>query len=158
MKNILIISMVCLFSMTMLKAQVGGNGGPLQERLNSLKIAYITEQLSLTSEEAQNFWPIYNEYTDELEKLKKENEDRREQLAQKMMASDDQTLEKLVDGFIASQKKEYEINLAYHQKYKEALPIRKIVLLYKAENEFKQKVFSELARRRMQERRNGGNK
>jgi len=145
--------MVCLFSGISLWAQEG----PLQERLNSLKIAYITEQLALTSAEAQQFWPIYNEYMDALENLKEENEKRKEQLKQAMLASNDEELEKLVDGFITSQKQEYEVNLAYHDKFKEVLPIRKIILLYKAQDEFKQKVFSELARRRMQGRRNGGN-
>lgn len=33
-----------------------------QEKIKALKVAYITEQLQLTSDEAQKFWPIYNDY------------------------------------------------------------------------------------------------
>ncbi len=153
MKYIFSIILFFIIGGVFLKAQEGN----LQERLNSLKIAYITEKLVLTSEEAQRFWPIYNEYMDALGNLKEENEKRKEEMKQEMLASNDAELEKLVDGFITSQKQEYEVNLAYHDKFKEVLPIRKIILLYKAQDEFKQRVFSELARRRMQGRRNGEN-
>ncbi|MBL7774660.1 MAG: hypothetical protein JNK89_01585, partial [Saprospiraceae bacterium] len=34
------------------------------ERLNAYRIAIFTEVLRLTTEEAQAFWPIYNEYLD----------------------------------------------------------------------------------------------
>src|ERR1700751_2005111 len=35
-------------------------------RLEALKIAYITNKLNLSPEEAQKFWPIYNQYALEL--------------------------------------------------------------------------------------------
>ena len=33
-----------------------------QEKFRSMKIAYFTEELEFTSQEAEKFWPIYNEY------------------------------------------------------------------------------------------------
>ena len=33
-----------------------------REKFNSMKIAYFTEELELTSAEAEKFWPVYNEY------------------------------------------------------------------------------------------------
>ena len=33
-----------------------------QEKIQSLEIAFISRKLNLTTEEAQRFWPIYNEY------------------------------------------------------------------------------------------------
>lgn len=38
------------------------------EKIQSLKIAFITERLQLTSSEAQKFWPIYNDYEKEISK------------------------------------------------------------------------------------------
>jgi len=37
-------------------------------RLQALKIAYITKKLNLSPEEAQKFWPIYNQYEEEVRK------------------------------------------------------------------------------------------
>ena len=36
-----------------------------EDRIKSHKIAYLTEQLSLSPEEAQQFWPVYNAYANE---------------------------------------------------------------------------------------------
>ena len=36
--------------------------GRMNERIKAQKVAFITEKLSLTAEEAQQFWPIYNAF------------------------------------------------------------------------------------------------
>ncbi|MCC6289328.1 MAG: hypothetical protein IT249_15725 [Chitinophagaceae bacterium] len=36
------------------------------ERIKSLEIAYFTRQLQLTPEEAEKFWPVFNQYRKEL--------------------------------------------------------------------------------------------
>jgi len=35
-------------------------------RIESLKIAYLTQKLNLSTEEAEKFWPVYNKYMDEI--------------------------------------------------------------------------------------------
>ncbi len=40
--------------------------GENQNRLETIKIAYITKELNLSSEEAQKFWPAYNGYMEEI--------------------------------------------------------------------------------------------
>ena len=49
------------------------------EKLEAIKVAYITKELNLTSSEAEKFWPVYNEYFRELKKARDEN--RRDELA-----------------------------------------------------------------------------
>ena len=41
-------------------------------KVKALKIAYITEELDLTTEEAQKFWPIYNAFDDKQSELRHE--------------------------------------------------------------------------------------
>jgi hypothetical protein len=48
--------------------------GPGQN-IQNLKIGFVSRQLSLTSDEAQKFWPVYNDYTNELRKARKEQKD-----------------------------------------------------------------------------------
>lgn len=45
--------------------------GKMQERIKAQKVAFITEKLNLTSDEAQGFWPIYNAFEAKLEALRK---------------------------------------------------------------------------------------
>jgi hypothetical protein len=43
------------------------------EKVQALKIAFITQKLELTSAEAQNFWPVYNRYETDLRQVMKDN-------------------------------------------------------------------------------------
>lgn len=60
-----ILGMIWLFS-TDLQAQQPRDG----ERLEALKIAYLTKKLNLTTEEAQRFWPVYNQYVADMKKVR----------------------------------------------------------------------------------------
>ena len=40
------------------------------EKIKALKIAFITEQVNLTSSEAQKFWPIYNVHEEKMDNLR----------------------------------------------------------------------------------------
>lgn len=42
------------------------NRGKRAEKIEALKIAFITQKLDFTSEEAQRFWPVYNRYENEI--------------------------------------------------------------------------------------------
>ncbi len=48
-----------------------GQQKPDWEKIKSLKVAFITEKLSLTSKEAQSFWPVYNEFEEKRDALTK---------------------------------------------------------------------------------------
>src|SRR5688572_24292529 len=42
------------------------------ERINNLRIAYLTEKLELTPDQAERFWPVYREFAQERMKLRNE--------------------------------------------------------------------------------------
>lgn len=48
---------------------------PSVERIEALKVAYVTKELNLSAEEAQKFWPVHNSYFEELKRARKENRD-----------------------------------------------------------------------------------
>ena len=41
--------------------------------IEAVRTAYITNQLKLSPEEAQKFWPVYNSYMQEIKRARKEN-------------------------------------------------------------------------------------
>jgi hypothetical protein len=43
------------------------------EKVQALKIAFITQKLELTADEAQKFWPVYNRYEAELRQIIMDN-------------------------------------------------------------------------------------
>ncbi|MEM8897079.1 MAG: hypothetical protein AAGC85_03205 [Bacteroidota bacterium] len=139
--------MICLLG------EIMAQETPVRDRVQTLKIAYITRTLSLTTAEAEKFWPVYNAYSDEMEALKKESRQLQRGIRGKVLSMSDKELEKTLDSFMENKKQELEISLKYHDKFKGVLPVRKVMLLYKAENDFGKKILEEW-RERQQNRRN----
>jgi hypothetical protein len=43
------------------------------EKIKALKIAFITQKLQLSSAEAEKFWPVYNQYENEIRQIRAKN-------------------------------------------------------------------------------------
>ena len=123
MKGIVLILLLTIGSFGMLKAQDG-------ERLQSLKIAYLTKKLDLSPEEAQRFWPIYNKYTEEIRNI------RIEQLQKK-------TPELEVEDKILGVRKKY------NGEFNKALSAEKVDRFFRSEKDFNILIQRELQQRRM---------
>ncbi len=68
MKKYLLILFVMLGLLSQIKAQNG-------EKIQALKIAFITQKLQLTPDEAQKFWPVYNQYDNEIHNIELDKSD-----------------------------------------------------------------------------------
>lgn len=97
-------------------------------RVNTLKIAFITEKLSLTETEAQKFWPIYKQYDNELKNLRANNEDAKADV-------------------LANEEKALSIRKKYQTEFKRAISDEKINQFFQAEKEFNNRVKMELRKR-----------
>jgi len=141
----LVLLMISLF----LLINSGSNAQPHKEmtpeekqRIESMRIGHITTQLSLTSDEAQVFWPVYNQYQSELESLRKKRMKDRKTAMINFDEMSDKEAEKLVDDELSVRQTELDIKKKYHSEFKKVLPIKKVAKLYKAEHEFKRKLLN----------------
>jgi hypothetical protein len=50
------------------KAQ-GQPDAKTEEKIQAMEVGYISQKLNLTSEEAQRFWPVYNEYKKDINQV-----------------------------------------------------------------------------------------
>jgi len=46
-----------------------------EQNIEALKVAFISKELNLTPAEAEKFWPVYNQYSQELKLTMKDNPD-----------------------------------------------------------------------------------
>jgi len=44
------------------------------KKVDSLQVAYFTEKLALTPDESEKFWPVYNNYKNEIKVVRKDSE------------------------------------------------------------------------------------
>jgi Spy/CpxP family protein refolding chaperone len=142
MKHYITILLVCFG----LFAGIAQNGG--REKIKKLKIAYFTENLDLTTEEAQQFWPVYNAYDDKNHELRVIglNKIKREIKQRSSMSEADAA--KILDKIQAIEKQVYENGVNLINKLREFLPAVKIIKLKKAERDFNRDLMKRFRDRR----------
>ena len=154
MKRILIILSIFLLPFCVQKAigQRDSNTGRM-EKFRAEKIAYMTEKMNLTTNEAQKFWPIYNEF----EKERFATQGKRHELDKKIMESGDNLSEKeileLNNKLVQSFQDEADLVKKYNEKLLRVLPPRKVLMIYKVENQFRMEMI-----RKFRDRQGNGQK
>jgi hypothetical protein len=110
------------------------------QRIEAIKVAFITKKLDLTTEEAQKFWPVYNNYQKELMVLmRKRREDRQK--------TDIDPNEKInVD--LTYESRMLDLKKKYKKLYLKVIPAEKVLLLYQAEREFREHLIKQLKHRK----------
>jgi len=129
------------------------------EELNAMKVAFITNQLNLTSVEAQNFWPIYNKHTKAFDAIRikqrlelRQNKKNDEDLTRLKARLKDDIAEKFISSFLKAEAQQLELKKALVNNLKPYISSGKIMQLIKAEHDFKRKMLQELKKRREKNR------
>lgn len=121
----------------------------LREKIDAQKVAFITKSLSLTTIEAQQFWPVYNEFNDKNEELLKAF--RKNNIEDKNVDVDNITEKEaldMADDQIIQAQKILDLRKKYHAEFKKVLPPKKLLKLYQAERDFKKYLLKEIKDRR----------
>lgn len=118
-----------------------------KDKIESLRIAYITKELSLSTNEAQQFWPVYNQFQEELKVIRK---NRKLDIMEAKINFDSMTdveIAKMIDGDFQFQQLELDLRKKYVEEYKKVLPVRKVAKLLRAEHTFKIELLREFRNR-----------
>ena len=118
--------------------------GDRKNEIESYKIAYLTQKLDLSAEEAKVFWPIYTDWQREQDELRKER-------SQKMISfrkiteieelSDNQ-IQTLITNDFNMRQRELNLDRRYYSKLRENLPIKIVGKFYRAQEAFKRELLS----------------
>lgn len=118
-----------------------------KEKVESMRIAFITQKLNLTTEDAQKFWPIYNEFNKKREELNTNKRNELKGLRGNVDSLSDKQVESLVNQEIAYKQKSIDLQKEYYSKFKSVLSIKKIAKLYRAEDMFARHLLEQLSKR-----------
>lgn len=140
MSKILQITVMTLFISASVFAQ-----RPDREKIKALKIAHITEQLDLSKDEAQKFWPIYNanEAAEHLLRLK--SGELRQENGSNDLTEDE--AKAVLLKMISIEQKKVELHSKMMTDLLEILPATKIIKLIQTEKSFKRKMLQEFKSR-----------
>lgn len=144
MKKILLLFII-VFTINFSFGQRGPRG-----KVKALKIAYITEQLDLSSKEAQEFWPIYNEHEETMENLKRtERKSLRAIKESNGFENLTETQAKdFLNNYIKAEEKKHLMRKKLITDLRQVIPHKKILKLVKAEMDFNKRLLKQLRNRR----------
>ena len=141
MKNILITITIALTSI-----QLWGQSQEVLDKIESAKIALITQRLDLTPEQAEKFWPIYREYSNKQREINREFQNLRRNYNPNS-ASEEESKRMVETG---QKIKENLLNLdrEYADRMLQVINNRQLLSLRKAENDFREELMRRLRRQR----------
>lgn len=148
MKNILTLICLSIFFSWSLSAQKPSES---REKIKALKIAYLTEQLNLTTTEAERFWLIYNAHDKEHNALRYKMRTAIKNAIDKNTSVDnisEKEAQDLIQLKLETDKKIYQSQSAFISKVKKVLSYKKIMKLQVAEMEFGRKLMRKYKRKR----------
>ena len=131
---------------------LGGSGarkGQHLAQLENAKIAFITNRVTLTQDQAQKFWPLYNEFSDRRRELNRNGRLLRRDLGEGM--TDQQIRENFAQSF-AMRQQELNLEKEYFDKFQKAISLRQVAQLFQAERDFTKEVIKRVAGRPDQQR------
>ena len=111
-------------------------GEDWKEKMRSEKIAFLTTEIGLTPEEAQAFWPVYNQVEKDKDEAMHNVIKAYKELC-KAIEDGSKDVSALLDKYIAAQAKMNEVENGVAAKYKAVLPVEKVAKLYVSEERFR---------------------
>lgn len=119
------------------------------ERVKALRTAYITDKLHLTSQQAALFWPVFNEYSEEVQRMnhtfseKYGNTD--------LITTDDATARAYIDDNIAKDEKHLALKRKYKNDFLKVISPQQLAQLFNVDREFNRMLVDQLKQRRDRE-------
>ncbi len=144
-KGIIILAVLALSQLIPVKAQ-----NPNIDKLNAYKIAFFTRRLNLTSQEAEKFWPVYNDFQAKRNEIQIERQKLNRDINQNELNMPEKEMIEAGDKIVALQVQEASLVQEYHKKFREVLSPAKVLRLYQAENQYRLQLLNELRDRQPQ--------
>jgi len=110
------------------------------EKIESMKIAFITQKLDLTASEAQKFWPIYNQFSDEMKELRGDRT-KRDGTSSELSDND---AKKLIAQKIANEKMKHQKMENLVRSLEGVISPQKTLKFMRIEQEFKSKMLGKV--------------
>ena len=146
----LVIALLALAVSFSAMAQKPGDGperkGQDHERFEAEKVAYITQQLALTVEEAQTFWPVYNQAVKEQREVFAKVREAKKALRDAINeGKSDSEIKPLLDAYLKLRADKRDPMAEHRADFVKAVGESKTAKFYLSEDSFRNKALREMA-------------
>ncbi|MDX1328157.1 MAG: hypothetical protein R3299_10685 [Arenibacter sp.] len=118
------------------------------DKIKSYKIAFITERLTLSPKEAQDFWPLYNEYeAQKIEFHKKEHQEIKDKI-KNLDALSSKEADALLNQMKKLEEEKHRAHKAYVERVSNTISAKKTIILLQSEEAFKRQLIRQYRKKR----------
>jgi hypothetical protein len=138
MKKFISVCLILLVSAAAFAQQHGqrGNKEDWREKVRAEKVAFLTQELSLTEAEAQAFWPVYNDVQEKTREAFKVQWEAFKKLSD-ALESGEGSVDALLNDYLAAKAACEKVESDALPRYKQVLPVEKVAKLILAEEKFR---------------------
>jgi len=140
----LVMVVVCVFTVAA-QEKPSDNMQIVLEKIRADKKLLIAENMQLTEAEAKAFWPVYDQYQDELFLLRSRTAKLIKDFTDAYEKMTNETAKKLMDESMALETLGPKLRQTYLPKFRKVLPEAKVVRYYQIENKINAALMYELA-------------
>jgi len=112
-----------------------GQSDEARKKIESAKIALITERLDLSPEQAEKFWPIYNEFNNQQRDLRNQFVEARRGFDPKSATEEENKA--MVELGMSLKQRQVDLEKTYTDRMLRVINTRQLMSLRKAEDDFK---------------------
>lgn len=123
----------------------------VKDKIKAARVGLITQRLNLTPDQAQKFWPIYNEFDQKRADVRKPYRDAQKDINPNN--PDPKQQQALVDLGIKVKQDELNLEKEYSAKMMSVITAQQMLNLRKAEHDFRNIIINMLNNRRLQQQR-----
>ena len=118
-----------------------------QEKIKAARIAFITERMGLTPDEAEKFWPVYREFSMKRQEIKKQFKANRKN--PDPIKTTEQNEKESIELGLTLKQLELDLEKEYSGKLLNVVPAHKVIALRKAEDDFRKVLLDQIQKRQM---------
>lgn len=106
----------------------------VREKVLADRKVFVAANMGLTEAEGKAFWPVYDEYIKELEKLGAKGLALIEDYARNYKSMTDEKAKALLDDYMAFEAEHVKLRQQYLPRFRQAIPEKKVTRYYQIEN------------------------
>jgi len=139
--------------LTLVTCAVFAQGGGMKhkkEQIKSLKVAFLTEQLQLSTDQAEKFWPVYNAFDDKQFDLRQDKMDvfRKRMDEAELNKMSDKEASAILSGMESTESELYQLRKKLVSDLRPIIGSLKILKLKKAEEDFNRKLLRQFKKKK----------
>ncbi len=119
-----------------------------RQKIEAHKVAFLTDKLDLSPEEAEKFWPVYNQHNDLIAAEQKAFREKFDISSENISDLGDAEALSYIDAQLDHHQKILNYRKEFNEELKKVLSPQKILILIESEKQFREKLIREVAGRR----------